>query len=1162
MKSATLLCLCAGAALLSAAACNAEPERFARAYRVTAPDQLIGGDVAMARVGDWVLENDKIRIAVLDKDSSPAPGVFGGTFVDADLQRPESIFRAGVGADQLAEVIPVANLLWPRPDTNDVALVADGSDGGDAIVRVSGTAAFFLETLSVFKTIGGLLGAHFDLRMETDYILAPGASYVRLVTRIYRTDVADSSDPVDPMPLPVVTDELPILDTILGNSIDGKAPGMLAGDFVFFGARNDIFAPGIGFDEEKPIFDALFTGRDTFTHPLAFDYMAASGGPISYGYFNLGEAGGAPPKVLVPIITSSSTGFVTNSLNCSDDSADDASCDARTAWSFERYFVVGQGDIASVADVVYAVRGVPVGRLEGVVRGDNGQPLPNGHVFVFRDPDATRAWPDIYAAVEQNYRDTGAPGLLGAIDADVGRDPIEDGDYHATLPPGTYLLVAQNEGRTSTSAVTRITIEVDRTTVVAPIVPAPARVRFRVTDGEGRLTPAKLSFVAVGADGERLIDDGLRRPYMGEGRLGNGVRYQEPTTTGEGTMEVEAGVYDLVASLGPAWSLGTQRLVLRAGQEISVNLALVHEVPTPGWISGEFHIHAQGSFDSGMGLHERVSRIAAEGIDMAVATDHDIETDYGPAVRDLNLQDRLKTVVGVEMSPLELGHFVAFPLAYDAAKIPAHGAPDWTCLDGPGLMQELTSKIAAGKDGVRIITHPRDGIIGHIDQLEIDPYDFSRELGFLSQTNVLLARTTCDFDAMEVFNSKRFDLIRTPTNAEVIAFNLCTEAIEAATTAAELDGVCADLSSGGPLAACPAGERLSECKLRFRRRAAFLAAGRILRRTPEEQVALWNHVPADTDEDDCLPSRHPNGAEADVADAPCVFHVGTYDEWMRWLDAGLAITLTSGSDSHGKAREPGFPRNLVRSDAPIPGAIDPSAVAVEVVDGRVKPTFGPVIEVAVGAAHEGDIATLSGATFDLQLEVRTASWFGVDRLEVYVNGRLEHAQDLDQGPGPIVDFDGTLTLPVPAEDGFVTVFVAGTREENLFGPISYDVPFGELQLPRVAALALGANPVLAGVIQGLGVTLASPPVPDYFPVFPAAVTNAIFLDVDGDGAWRPSDAPPPLCTRSCSYGAADADAPCRVGEVCLPTGDCGLAIDGACTTGPPGTEGRAPDTSP
>src|SRR5690606_24769523 len=98
------------AALFAVAACNARDEPFARAFRADSPSQLIGGDVGMARVGDFIIENDRVRIAVLDTESSPAPGVFGGTFVDADLQRPEAQYRGGTGHDQLAEVIPFANL--------------------------------------------------------------------------------------------------------------------------------------------------------------------------------------------------------------------------------------------------------------------------------------------------------------------------------------------------------------------------------------------------------------------------------------------------------------------------------------------------------------------------------------------------------------------------------------------------------------------------------------------------------------------------------------------------------------------------------------------------------------------------------------------------------------------------------------------------------------------------------------------------------------------------------------------------------------------------------------------------------------------------------------------------------------------------------------------
>lgn len=1153
--------LAASLAVLAAAAplgaCD-EQEPFARAFQVTAPDQLIGGDVAMARVGDFVIENDKIRVAVLNKDSSPAPGVFGGTFVDADLQRPEAEYRNGQGLDQLAEVIPVANLLWPRPDSGEVTIVADGSDGGPAIVRVTGEAAFFLETLAVLRTVGAAFSSILDLRFETDYILEPGKSYVRLSTRLIREGV----DETETLPLPSLTGPRPILDAILGNPGNNEKPGVMAGDFVFFGARNDIFGPGIGFDEEKPIFDALFEGRDTFTSPLSFDYMAAAGGVVSYGYFNLGDPGGAPPQVLAPIITSSSTGFVTAALSCDTGAQDDATCDRFTVWSYDRYFAVGAGDVASIADIVFEARGVPVGRISGVVRSDNGGALPKGRVFLFRDPDPNRDWPDIYAAVEQNYRDVGVPGLLNAIDADVGLDRVLDGDFSATMPPGTYLLVAQNEGRTATSPVSRVTIAEGRTAVVSPVVPSPAHVRYRVTDGQGRLMPAKLSFVAVDEAGARATNDGLRRPYMGEGRLGNGVRFMEASHTGDGEVEVEAGRYDLIVSRGPEYAIHTERLVVSPGQVVTISAALVREIDSAGWISGDFHLHAEGSFDSGMKFTERVKRVLVEGVDLAVATDHDILTDYGPAVRELGVQDQVQTAVGVEMSTLELGHYVAFPLKYDASIIPHHGAPDWTCLDGPGLISELTSRIEPGVRGVRIVAHPRDGIIGYISQVEIDAYDFSRSLGLLSSSNILLARTTCEFDAMEIFNGKRFDLVRTPTNAEVIVFNRCDGRIEAAESAAELDAACPELSQGGPLATCPEGERLFECKQRHRRRMAFLSVREILTRTPAEQLALWNHVPGADDEANCLPSNFPDAIDPVVGQAPCAFHVGTYDEWMRWLDAGLAVTLTGGSDSHGNAREPGYPRNYVPSGAARPGDIDVAAVAERIVEGRAKPTFGPFVETRVGAASEGDMAPVSGGTFELAVNVQTASWFGVDRVEVYVNGLLEHVAVLDHGPEVIVDFDEVITLPTPSKDGFVSVVALGTRDENLFGPVTFDVQFGELQLPRVAALALGANPVLAGLITALGVTLASPAVPDYFPVFPVAVTNAIFLDVDGDGAWTPSTEPPPLCQRACPFGEANADDLCRAGEVCLPTGDCGLEVDGMCTTGPPGTESRAPAFGP
>jgi len=1141
------------AAILSLAACN-DGKNNARAYRATTPNQLIGGDVAMAKVGDYVLENEYLRFAILDTESSPAPGVFGGTLVDADIVRPEAQYRNGSGKDQLAEVIATANLLWTRPAAGGVTIVNDGSDGQAAIVRVTGDAGVFLEALSLLR--GDLLaalfpGTRFQLRIETDYILEPGARWLEMKSTAYRTD-PDAPNPIgDAMTLPAVGAPTSVFETILGNADKNLAPGTLAGDFLFFGARNDIFAPGIGFDEEKPIFDALFQGKDTFTHPLAFDFMAAAGGDVSYGYFNLGDAATPKPQVLVPIITSSSTGFITGAKNCLADASDDDVCDKFAAWSWERYFVVGGGDIASVGDLVYEARGVPTAKVSGVVRGQQGQLMPNAHVYVMTDPDPSASLADPYAVAEANYRTSGVPGLVTQIDADLGTDPIEDGDFHAHLPAGDYVVFAQDEKRIVTSAIQRLHVDAGDDLTLAPVVPLPGRVQLVVTDAEGQAIEAKVAFTPI-VDGIRADGDGLRRPWLGEGRLGNGVQYLTPYLPQEQgnelTIEVAAGTYEVVASHGPEWSAPKKTFTVGAGQAVQLRLALTHEVDTDGWISGDFHLHQEASFDSGMKFEERIRRVLVEGIDLAVSSDHDIVADLAPAVRRLGVQDRLQTGISAEVSTLELGHYIAFPLGFDQKLIPDHGAPDWTCLDGPGLMRMLSNAISDPKGGVRIINHPRDGFIGHISQLGLDGDGNARSLSLLEAGNVLLARTTCDFDAMEVFNSKRFDLIRTPTNKEVVTFNLCIDRIDAATDLAALAVACPEYSPAGPIVQCPAGERFEECKMRHRRRVAYLSARDILIRTPEEQLANWTTDPAAINDDACRPT--PDGEVlAGFEDLPCGFHLGTYDDWMHWLDQGLDITITGSSDSHGSDREPGTPRTWLKSDAQTPREIDVGASARTVKAGKALASYGPFVEIDVDGKIPGEIATVSGK-FPVHVKVQTASWFGVDRVEIYVSGLLEKVVELPNGPEVVNDLDQTFELDAPATDGFVSVIAMGTREENLMRSVDFDVFFGELQLPRVASLAFASIPAFSLFFT------PEPPVPDYFPVFPLAATNAIRLDVDGDGKWQPARPLPAFCERTCDVSAADPDAACENGEVCLESGFCGLDIPGQCVTGVPGTEHR------
>ena len=108
--------------MLSVGSCGPEKNEkgSVKVYRATRRHDLVGGPAALAEVGDFILENDKIRLAILQPGNSVGPGIFGGSLIDADLNRPQASYQAGHGIDQFAEMFPSVNLLVPNPTSQDV----------------------------------------------------------------------------------------------------------------------------------------------------------------------------------------------------------------------------------------------------------------------------------------------------------------------------------------------------------------------------------------------------------------------------------------------------------------------------------------------------------------------------------------------------------------------------------------------------------------------------------------------------------------------------------------------------------------------------------------------------------------------------------------------------------------------------------------------------------------------------------------------------------------------------------------------------------------------------------------------------------------------------------------------------------------------------------
>jgi len=1169
------------------------------AKQVQTAGELVGGPVAMATVGDFLLQNDQIRVNILGAKDSPGPGVFGGSIVDVDVRRDRLGFEDGQGHDRFAELFPVTNLLVPNPDPalTQVFVLDDGSNGTEAAIRVEGEGAPLFEALGILHNEASTLRLLFpdvktSFRFQTDYILRPGDRHVVIRSTIVLEDpptadgcavtaascgLADCEFGLEgdgkgcftcacsqPIPLDQYHGPVSVFGQIFGDNQNMANPtlrgGVVAGDFVFFGNQTDVFAPGIGFDTDKVVHDAFYTGRNTFQQPLSFDFVTAAGGDVSYGYFTVAAAaqdGGdtQPVAVNMPLFTSAATAFLSAGKSCLYATSDDATCDAKRSFTYERYLAVGQGDIASVSDEAWKTRGTPTGTLSGVVINEtSGAPSTKARVYVFKDPQPGHAWGSLDALTAANTAALGSVGLIDEADADVGLPLVLNGSYQATLPAGDYVLVARSQDGMSLSAPQSFQMTAGGAVVANPVVVTPGTVQYQIVDEGGNLAPAKVALVSLDAQGNPLEGDGLRRVYLGDARFGNGVRALDYPTAGQGSLSIEPGSYRFRATRGPEYGIYEQDFTVGAGGVQLVNAVVPREVDTTGWMSADMHLHATLSFDSGMDLPKRVSTVVSEGVEFAVSTDHDFVTDYTPTIRSLLLEPYVATAIGVETTTIEQGHFIAFPLGFNDTLVPTNGSPDPTCAEGGDILDNLRR---IGSDPTltpfTIVAHPRDGFFGYMYQLGVDPYTMTRKVSSLEADNPVLQTASCDFDGMELINGKRFDLVRTPTIEEVVDWNRCHLALEATTTPAQLAGIC-PLITTGMLAPCTTTEPFAACLSRNRTALAWAWMKRILTRTPEEQEALWSFGQTSTTGTPMLDAQPlcnvaPYGqtpVPGAVGLQPCTYYSGHVDDYFRYLEHGMLKTHVASSDSHEAIHEPGYPRTFFQSPTDAPGSLTTRNVVESLRAGTAFTTYGPFLRGTVAGKTFGEIApATSGGTVALDLSVQTASWFGVDRIEVYVDGHLVQVVSPQSQPSDIVDYSGTLQLTVPTQavrsaDSWIVVIAMGLQDQNLMRPGSLDLPYGEIQLATVTADAFALIPVVNTFFA------AAPPLPDWYPIPAYAVSNPIYLDVNGNGKYDAPLAPPVFCSAACAPDAAPttclSEQDCVVDARTPGTGLCGYSV--------------------
>ncbi|HEY5923282.1 MAG TPA: CehA/McbA family metallohydrolase [Kofleriaceae bacterium] len=748
-----------GAALVALlATCTGSAPPRSRAQRIGKLQEAIGGPHAIGRVGDFILENDQVRFVVADTGRCP-PGssddcievygrvntTFGGSLVDADLQR---IQGDGKGNDQLAEMLP--GFFFTVIDPIEVTVTNDGSDGTAAEITVIGTGGDLFQMTYLLNT--GLLYPA-TLQFQQVYKLEPGKRYVTIETTIKNVGMGAHPFPyLDPT----------MLDDLLGSGFPGGGiPDVSSlqlsvpmGQLPLFGGEQKIFTPGVaGFNVRFAIEASYATAGGFPSFPgMVVDFIATKGEGVSYGlaipdspdnYVNNYAAGYAGQDItkysmLLPFTYAGVTGAYQYRAP--------ASLGPMEQRTYTSYFIVGRGDVGSIYDTILELRRASTGTFGGrVVDALTQAPVAHANVIVMKDDKIV--------------------SQLGTDDGGSFLGKLEPGNYE-------YLVVTDDRERTGIEPIA-ITAG-GKTGVLVQMKPS-ATLAVSVVDEQGRHAPVKIQLLARderirAVDGRNLLYS-LQlgesvRPTASDGT----DRYIERawwTNDGRLLAKVRPGDYELVVSRGPEYELTTEAVTLVAGSYVGKQLTLTRSFDTPGWIAGDFHIHAAPSTDSGLPIDKRVTSCAAEGLEVAVATDHNFITDYAPVIASSGLDPWLLGIPGMELTTFEAGHFIGYPLRVDPGSTRG-GEFLWAHQTPQQLFDQLRDLAVHPTDNVVQVAHPRQQVLGYWSQYFVDaatgePYLPTGIMGvFAPYGDEFKAENfSYDFDSVELLTARKLEDLHT-----------------------------------------------------------------------------------------------------------------------------------------------------------------------------------------------------------------------------------------------------------------------------------------------------------------------------------------------------------------------------------------------------------------
>jgi len=227
------------------------------------------------------------------------------------------------------------------------------------------------------------------------------------------------------------------------------------------------------------------------------------------------------------------------------------------------------------------------------------------------------------------------------------------------------------------------------------------------------------------------------------------------TAAARGKLILPAGAYTLAFTHGPEYTMVEQPVVLAEGDSIHTTVSLQRIVDTEGYLCGDLHMHALEGIAEQDKFGIMLNTLVAEGVEYAVATDHNAISDYRPRLLEMGLQDYIKTSPGDEIST-GIGHINAWPLDTSGPAVISSGT-------ATEMFNDARRKGAA----IVQINHPRWPGIDYFTKMNLDPLS-----GIFAHPQASEA-----FDAMEIMNETngwgfKYDPPNTPVSVLQDWFNL------------------------------------------------------------------------------------------------------------------------------------------------------------------------------------------------------------------------------------------------------------------------------------------------------------------------------------------------------------------------------------------------------